>query len=241
MPKKKRRLTAWLESAPQPLFASYAVAASFAVYLFMFAFRKPFTAATFEGLQFFGAKVDLKTALAISQVLGCGLCKYVGIKFCSEISRATRAGALVLLILTAEVALLLFAVVPAEWKVLAIFLNGFPLGMTWGLVVWYLEGRRTSELLLAAMSCSYIIGPVVFRDAGKFLMEHGGISEAWMPGTTGLCFLPVYLLAVWLLNQLPEPDRQDVAARVQREPMSCSQRKTFLGRFLPGMALLLVV
>ena len=37
------------------------------------------------------------------------------------------------------------------------FFNGLPLGMIGGLVVRYLEGRRASELLLAALSCSFIV------------------------------------------------------------------------------------
>jgi len=241
MPKTQRSLTLWLQSASPPLFASYAIAASFSVYFFMFAFRKPFAAAEYQGLKFLGTNVDLKTALVISQVLGYALCKYAGIKFCSEMPRAARARALAVMILAAEAALLLFAVVPDDWKVAAVFLNGFPLGMTWGLVVWYLEGRRTSELLLAGMSCSYIVASGVFKDAGLALMTRFDVPEAWMPATVGLCFLPAYLLAVWLLNQLPEATPQDVAARVRRKPMSRLERLAFVRRFLPGFALLLIV
>ena len=241
MPSKRSSLTSWLESASAPWFASYAVAASFSVYFFMFAFRKPFAAAQYEGLKFFGTQVDLKTALVISQVFGYGLCKYAGIKFCSEITRAVRARAMVLMILLAEAALLLFAVLPPDWKVVAIFLNGFPLGMMWGLIVWYLEGRRTSELLLAGMSCSYIVASGVFKDAGLAVMSRFGVSEAWMPATTGLCFLAPFLLAVWLLNQLPDPSPQDVAARVRRKPMEKEERRRFVKRFLPGLVVLLVV
>ena len=54
------RITKWLESAPTPVFATYAIAASFATYFCMYAFRKPFAAAEFEGLRFLGTKVDLK-------------------------------------------------------------------------------------------------------------------------------------------------------------------------------------
>ncbi|MBN2475938.1 MAG: hypothetical protein JXB62_15105 [Pirellulales bacterium] len=241
MPKQKRVLTAWLQSAPPPAFAGYAIVASFSVYFFMFAFRKPFAAAQYEGLSFLGTKVDLKTALVIGQVLGYGLCKYAGIKFCSEIGRATRANALVLLILLAEAAWLLFGVLPNDWKVVAVFLNGFPLGMIWGLIVWYLEGRRTSELLLAGMSCSYIVASGLFKDIGLVMMTTFDMPEPWMPAVTGLCFLPAYLLAVWMLNQLPEPDLQDVAARVRREPMTAAERLAFVKRFLPGLLLLLVV
>ncbi len=241
MQKKKSSLTLWLESASASVFASYSIAASFAVYFFMFAFRKPFAAAQYEGLKFLGTNFDLKTALVMSQVLGYGLCKYFGVKFCSEVTRAFRARAMILMILLAEAALLLFAILPADWKVIAIFLNGFPLGMMWGLVVRYLEGRRTSELLLAGMSCSYIIASGVFKDIGLSLMNNFGIAEAWMPVTTGLCFLPMFLVAVWFLNQLPEPDPLDIAARVRRKTMNGAERIDFVKRFLPGLALLLIV
>jgi len=236
-----RPLTPWLRSAPRGVLAVYAIAASFGVYFLMFAFRKPFAAAEYEGLRFLGGRIDLKTALVVSQVFGYMLCKYAGIKICSEITRAWRAAALVGAILWAEAALLLFAVVPDDWKVLAIFLNGVPLGMVWGLVVWYLEGRRTSELLLAGMSCSYIVASGVVKDVGLTLMRHFELAEAWMPAATGLCFLPAYLLAVWLLNQLPDPDPADVAARVEREPMHGRRRAAFFLRFLPGLVLLVVV
>ena len=38
-----------LEAAPAPLFALYAVTASFSTYFCMYAFRKPFAAANFPG------------------------------------------------------------------------------------------------------------------------------------------------------------------------------------------------
>jgi len=241
MHQQKRALTRWLESAPTLVFTWYAILASFGVYFFMFAFRKPFAAAEYEGLYFLGTKVELKTALVISQVLGYALCKYAGIKYCVEITRAVRARMLVLMILAAEAGLLLFAVVPGDWKVVAIFLNGFPLGMMWGLVVWYLEGRRTSELLLAGMSCSYIVAPIVFIETGKTLMESWQITQFWMPAVMGLFFLPAFLLSVWLLNRLPDPDEQDCAMRVRREPMDGVDRLAFVKRFFLGLFLLLVV
>jgi len=53
--------------------------------------------------------------------------------------------------------LVLFALVPPVWKAAALFLNDLPLEMIWGMVVGYLEGRCTSELLLAGLSCSFIV------------------------------------------------------------------------------------
>lgn len=233
-----RPLTGWLASVPAPLLALYAIGASFSTYFSMYAFRKPFAAASFAGEQL--GLLDLKTALVISQIVGYTLSKYLGIKVCSETSAQRRAATLVLLVVASELALVLFAVVPNEWKVVAIFLNGLPLGMVWGMVVGYLEGRRTSELMLAGLSCSFILASGVVKDVGRALLS-SGISESWMPAATGLAFLPGFLVAVWLLDQVPQPTVADVAARVQREPMDRGDRRAFVRRFLLGLALLLPV
>jgi len=234
----RSRVTKWLESVPGPVFVLYAIAASFSTYFCMYAFRKPFAVGQYAGLKL--GDIELKTALVISQIIGYALSKYIGIKVCSEATRGRRAASLVFFILWAEAALVLFAVVPPGLKLIAIFLNGLPLGMVWGLVVWYLEGRRTSELLLAGLSCSFILASGVVKDIGKHLMDAYHISEWWMPASTGLCFLPLFLASVWLLNQLPAPSAEDVAARVERETMDAARRVSFVRTFLPGLLLLLV-
>src|SRR5690606_34748483 len=95
--------------------------------------------------------------LVVSQVAGYALSKAAGIKFNSELPHRLRALALVGLIVWAELALIVFALVPPEGKVVAIFVNGLPLGAVWGVVFSFLEGRRSSEILGAALSCSYIV------------------------------------------------------------------------------------
>ena len=229
----RKRLT----TASGPLFAFYAIFASFCAYFCMYAFRKPFAAGSFEG-EFGLLGIDLKTGLVISQILGYAISKYIGIKVCSEITPGRRAIMLVGLILWAEGALMIVGVAPGSWKALGLVLNGLSLGMIWGLVVWYLEGRRTSELLLAGLSCSYIIASAVVKDVGLWLMDMG-VSESWMPAATGGGFLAPYLVSVWLLNQLPPPDEEDVEARVEREPMG-GKRLAFLSKFAFGLTLLFI-
>ena len=108
MTKRDGSLTRWLTTAPDGLFATYAIAASFSTYFCMYAFRKPFAAATYDELGTF-AGLDLKTALVISQIVGYTLSKVIGIRVCSELSRAHRALALVVLVLGAQLALFAFA------------------------------------------------------------------------------------------------------------------------------------
>jgi hypothetical protein len=239
MPNRDSFLTRWLTGAPDWLFACYAIVASFSTYFCMYAFRKPFAAATYDELDTF-VGLDLKTALVISQIVGYTLSKIIGMKVCSELRRSNRALALIVLVVWAQSALVVFAIVPSNWKVLAILLNGLPLGMIWGLVVRYLEGRRLSELVLAGLSCSYIVSSGVVKDVGRMWMD-AGVSDAWMPAVTGLCFLPLYLASVWLLNQLPEPSVSDVVSRTERPRMSGADRTRFVGQFWVGLLLLFTV
>jgi len=215
--------------------------ASFAAYFSMYAFRKPINATEFAGATLLGTAVDLKTALLIGQIVGYVVSKFVGIVVCSSLGRKTRARTLVGLVLLAEVALVAFAVAPGSWKVLAMFFNGLPLGMVWGLVVRYLEGRRTSELLLAALSISFIVSSGVMKDIGVWLMRGHGVPETWMPAVVGALFLAPFVVAVRVLDAAPGPDALDEAARVPRRAMTGEDRRRFLSRFGPGLAPLLVV
>jgi hypothetical protein len=230
-------VTRWLARASPGLFATYAVTMAFSTYFAMYSFRKPFAAAHFSGADI--GPLDLKSALIISQLLGYALSKMLGIKFNSEMKPSQRAWALVLLIAWAETALLLFAVLPPQGKVVAIFLNGLPLGTVWGVVFSFLEGRRTSEILGAGLSCAYVVASGAVKSIGKTLLEHG-ISESWMPAVTGALFLPVFLAAVYGLSLLPPPNEADVAQRTHREPMGPDERRAFVRRYAFGLVLLVI-
>jgi len=216
----------------------YAIAAGFTTYFCMYAFRKPFAAATYEGMQFMGKETDVKTVYVIAQVIGYTISKYVGMRVCSETGVKGRARLLVSLIFAAWLSLLLFAVLPGSLKVLAIFANGLPLGMVWGTIVLYLEGRRTSEFMLAGMSCSYIVASGVVKDVGRYLMTSWGVTDYWMPFATGALFLLPFLLAVWMLSQMPAPTTADREERSLRSRMDSEDRWAFLREFGLGMGLL---
>ena len=120
------------------LFVLSAAIAAFSTYFCMYAFRKPFAVASYEQADgVFG--LDFKSALIIAQVLGYALSKFIGIRVIAEMTAANRAKAILLLVMTSEVALIAFALLPGESKLLGLFLNGLPLGMIWGLVFSYLE------------------------------------------------------------------------------------------------------
>lgn len=213
--------------------------AAFGCYTSMYAFRKAFAAGTFESVKFLS--VDYKVWLVIAQIIGYTLSKFYGIKFISEIPSNRRARTIIILIGSAWLALLGFAIVPRPYNIIFLFLNGFPLGMIWGLVFSYLEGRKSTEFLGAVMATSLIFASGLVKTIGRLIITIFHVNEYWMPFLTGLVFVLPLLLFVFLLESVPDPDTQDLISRTRRLPMNAAGRNKFLLNFLPGIFLTLII
>ena len=212
---------------------------AFVIYFCMYAFRKPFAAASFSGWKFLG--FDLKIVLVISQVFGYALSKFIGIGFNSGPGMRHRAWYIILFVSLAETALLGFALAPIGWKPLFLFLNGLPLGMIWGLVFAYLEGRTITEVLAAILSASFILASGMTKSVGKFLMNEYAVSEFWMPFWTGALFYLPLLAAVWVIDRVPEPSDTDRQHRKERLPMSNADRWEMFAGLAPGLLVLILL
>lgn len=226
----------WLQYRPAWFIAVYAAVCSFCVYFSMYAFRKPFTAAGFDGEYFLN--IDYKVWLVTAQVMGYMLSKFYGIKYISSIEKEKRAGAIVKLILISWAALLLFALTPSPYNIIFLLVNGFPLGMIWGLVFSFLEGRKQTEFMGAVLAVSFIFSSGVVKSVGKSLLLNWHVTETWMPFFAAALFVVPMLLFTWLLNHLPPPTKADIALRSVRKPMTQQERKSFLAMFLPGIIMI---
>src|SRR5580698_1749386 len=236
-PVRTSGIRAWLQRSPGWLFVIYVSLTSFTVYASMYGFRKPFTAASFEGFAI--GPVHYKVILVIAQTIGYMLSKFYGIRIIAGMDPAKRAGFIVKLVLTAWTSLLLFGLVPAPYNFVFMFINGLPLGMIWGLVFGFVEGRRTTELMGAVLATSFIFASGLAKTVGKSILLFAGVSEFWMPFAAGAVFIGPLLLATWLLNQTPAPSAADVAMRTIRRPMGKEERRSFLRTF--GLALIPIV
>lgn len=232
------RITRWLSNQHPAVFSLYATVAAFATYFCMYGFRKPFAVGTYEGTTDLGlTAVDTKVLFIISQVIGYTISKFLGTKVVSELSPSRRARAILGAIAVAQVGLLLFALLPTPWNALGLFLNGLPLGIVWGLVFGFLEGRRTSEVLGAGLSVSFIVASGFVKTVGKWIVSIGA-PEHWMPAIAGSLFLLPIVAFIAMLGQLPAPSKEDEAQRLRREPMDGKARTRFFLAFAPGMTLL---
>ncbi|MFK7922609.1 MAG: DUF5690 family protein [Bacteroidia bacterium] len=229
----------WLENASPIWFSVYAIIAAFCSYACMYAFRKAFTVGTFtDEAGFWG--LNYKEILVITQVLGYMLSKFIGIKVVSEMKTTGRVTSILILIGIAELALLGFATIPRPYNFICLFFNGLPLGMIWGLVFSYLEGRKFTEVMGLGLCASFTFASGFVKDVGKWIISLGA-SEFWMPFLTGALFAVPLLIFVWMLNQMPPPNEEDIALRTKRAPMSGAERWAFFKRFAVGIILLVVV
>ena len=220
------------------VFVLHASLAAFGTYFCMYAFRKPFSVATFDGLSFMG--IDYKILLVIAQVLGYALSKFVGIKVISELKPSRRLLYLISLIVLAEISLVLFAWVPAPYNIPFMFLNGFPLGMIWGIVFSYIEGRRFTDILGVVLSASFIVSSGVVKSVGLYVMNSWGISEFWMPSVTGALFFVPLLICSFLLQSVPPPTAEDIENRTERIPMTAEDRKKVIKKFFLPLFLIVL-
>jgi hypothetical protein len=219
-------------SSKWALHPAWSMIAAFGCYFCVYGFRKPFTAGQYVDQYWLG--IHWKSILISSQIAGYMLSKWCGIFFVSSITWEKRARAIILSILVAEFALLGFGLIPRPWNLLFLVLNGLPLGMIFGYIQGYLEGKRNTELYIAALGSSFILADGVSKSVGINILNWG-ISETWMPFFAGLLYIIPLLFFVWMLTQIPKPSQQEIADRSEREPMSQSDRLQVVKQLWPGI------
>lgn len=211
----------------------------FITYASIFAFRKPFTVATFSGSAYAG--VPYQTWLIVAQVIGYMLSKFYGIRFIAELRRLGRWKTSLVLLSIAWLSLLVFALVPAPWGMACMFVNGFVLGFMWGIVFSYVEGRRATDFIGVVLAVSFIFAGGFSRSVGKWLMLEWNVSEYWLPVTTASLFAVPLAFFYYLMEKSPPPGKEDVEERTVRLPMDGAGRKQFLAQFAPGVVMFVVI
>lgn len=217
----------------QNLLPFFAAIVAFLAYASVYAYRKPFTVATFNGMKYWN--ISYQTLLIISQVLGYMLSKFYGIKFIAELKRLARWKTVLILMSISWGSLFFFALVPAPYGMIFLFINGFPLGFLWGIIFSYVEGRQSTDFIGSVLAISFIFAGGFCRSVAKWLLIDLHVSEYWMPFATGLIFALPLAFFIFLLEKIPPPTEKDVIERTERLPMTQNDRKKFLQLFSLGI------
>lgn len=217
---------------------AWCIIAAFGTYFCMYVFRVPFKVSKFNDPAVWPE--GYKIVLVNSQLIGYIISKFLGIKVIAELTRQRRIAGIILLISIAEAALLAFGLAPTRYKYVCLFVNGLPLGMVFGMVLAFLEGRRVTELLSASLCASFILADGAAKSLGAYLL-HWGVPEVWMPLVAGLVAVGPMACFVWMLAQIPPPTPADVAQRTARVPMDGRQRWRFFWTYAAGLSSLLLM
>ena len=201
---------------PDWLFVLWAGGTALLSYSLVYALRKPFTAAEFEGLQVYG--MDYKIAVSIIQLLGYVSAKLLGIKYISELRPEGRLKFIIGSAALSEISLIAFGVLPIPYNIVALYFNGLSLGCMWGVIFSFLEGRRTTDILASIMGVSMALSSGVAKSLGLYALNQLHVSEFWMPALIGanllltvqrdikedfiVCIIDVQTISSWAFAQI---------------------------------------
>ena len=196
------------------LLVLWAGGAALLSYSLVYALRKPYTAASFEGLTFLGS--DYKVAVTTIQILGYVIAKFFGIKIISELKKENRFRFFVGSAVLAEAALVGFGLLGAPYNVAAMFVNGLSLGCMWGVIFSFIEGRKVTDILASLLGVSMVFSSGVAKSFGLFAMNELHVDQFWMPALIGGFALPLLVFMGYMLKRLPQPTAEDIAWRNAR-------------------------
>ena len=216
----------------------FAATTAFFTYMCFYPFRRAYTAATYEELSFLG--VNFKILMITAQVLGFAVSKGLGIKYVSEMLPENRSRNLLIMIVLSWFCYLFFALIPAPYNLLFIFMASLPLGMVYGTILGFLEGRKTTDLLVAVLTASFIMGSGFAKSIGKWVMTTLEISQFWMPFVACAIMIIPFGICTWLMGEIPPPTEADKESRTERKPMQKADRKAFINEFALSMFIFVV-
>lgn len=207
-------------------------------YSLVYALRKPYTAASFEGLTFMGS--DYKVAVTTIQILGYVIAKFFGIKIISELKKENRFRFFVGSAILAELALVGFGLLEAPYNIAAMFVNGLSLGCMWGVIFSFIEGRKVTDILASLLGVSMVFSSGVAKSFGLFAMNEMQIDQFWMPAVIGGFALPLLVFMGYMLKRLPQPTAEDIALRNERVVLDGKGRVALFRKYAPILTLLFI-
>jgi hypothetical protein len=182
--------------------------------------------------------LDLQDCFSLAFVGGFGSSKLLGMQLLS--SSMFFRHRLVILLSMVGMTMLVEGVgvwlLPVKGKVLSVFVSSFVQSWIYGAILTYLEGRQTTETLLALITAGTIAAGGLSRGTASMVLQWIPTSQALvMPLAIGIVmgFLACILLCI--ADRQPKPSRQDLASRCPRPPVTPTQQAAFFRRYGYGV------
>ena len=103
------------------------------------------------------------------------------------------------------------------------FLGALPCSVLYGAIFSYIEGRRSTDILIAAMNFTLIAAGGASRSTAAALIA-AGVPPYLMPAVAAVGAAVVAIPLLHVVARLPSASQLDVEQRSQRGAMSCKQK-----------------
>ncbi len=197
---------------------------AFATYSCMYAIRKPFAgfiyAETLWGW-------NIKSWMVMAQLLGYTLSKFFGIGWIGQLKRSNRRSQLITLLFSASIPLWLLPFTPLSIWPLLMFANGFPLGIVWGIVFSYVEGRDLTEFIGAMLACTFVFSSGFVKYAALELQDHFQMPAVNAAATLSAIACILASIVSYFLDKTPKPTPEETLRNAPRIELNKLERKTF--------------
>jgi len=186
----------------------------------------------------FGVEVDLLESLTFALLTSMTLAKVPAIRLMSSPfffrNRLVVMYSLVLVNAT-------FGTLPLAWSggspwitTTCLFVARFFDAPLYGAILSYLEGRRSTEILVALLGFSFVFAGGVSRAAAVAVLG-AGVDPLWTPALIATLVTPAILVSISLLESAPPPSARDMAERRKRRAMTPAEQRQFVHSFWPGI------
>ncbi|CAE7748714.1 unnamed protein product, partial [Symbiodinium necroappetens] len=186
----------------------------------------------------FGKTLSLQECISMSFILGFGAAKIPAMRLATSGFFFRHRLALLVGILVSSMLLVTLPILLLEgWEkmqVLGVFTSSFISSFLYGGIVTYLEGRQSTEIMLAAISASLTVAGTLSRAAATALLDWG-VAPRLMPLLLGGCCCILACISIVITDRSPRPSGADVAARSARAAMSSRQQWDFVSSHAFGV------
>lgn len=191
----------------------------------MYAIRKSFSGFIYD---YYLLGINIKSWMIISQLLGYTISKFIGIKLVGGLNRDRRQIQLLILLGTALLPLFAMTFLPIwTWPIL-MFFNGIPLGIVWGIVFSYVEGRNLTELIGSILACTFVFSSGFVKYITIYIYQKFHFSELKSICIVSLTAFILAGLFSYLLRYIPNPDAEEIIRNSERKPLNKEERKALI-------------
>jgi hypothetical protein len=187
-------------------------------------------AGKYDTYSFLGKTKDL---LSISQIVGYFVGKIIGLKIFELLGDSYRLPGAIITYVLATVPYILFSFSSPVGQIISIFLSGIFLSLTWGFIIFYIEGEYGSEIIIMFIYMGLIASSGISKTVGAYFI--GLVTENIMPLVCASIGLVLAIIFTVVLSYVQSRYKRDSEKRLVN---ASGEHKELIKKYWFGLTLI---